>query len=193
MVQSSILLALVGLVAYISARPPVQPQQEASFKGIATFNDYSHQLETQGSTVCGGMNSIPSMNEGIYGAAAGDLSPILSAGFCDGSQNTTQPSYDMSKCPKTCYEVENIGAVGGVTADVLGSIKVQIIDGCPAGSAWNYCKTNVDITQRCMSPTTEALDIDFKAYSKLWPGKSYSSGNPEGNANLQIRITPTNC
>ncbi|KAL8972958.1 MAG: hypothetical protein Q9183_000259 [Haloplaca sp. 2 TL-2023] len=152
MVQSSILVALVGLVAYISARPSVQPRQEASFEGIATFNDYGHQLETQGSTVCGGMNNIPSMDENIYGAAAGDLSPILSAGFCDGSQNTTQPSYDMSKC-----------------------------------------KTNVDIAQRCMSPTTEALDIDFKAYSKLWPGKAYSSGNPEGNANLHIRITPTDC
>ncbi|KAL8841201.1 MAG: hypothetical protein Q9170_000990 [Blastenia crenularia] len=33
----------------------------------------------------------------VYGAAAGDLSPMLSAGFCDGSQNTTTPQYDMGE------------------------------------------------------------------------------------------------
>lgn len=35
------------------------------------------------------------MKPSVYGAAAGDLSPLLSAGFCDGSQNTTTPDYDM--------------------------------------------------------------------------------------------------
>lgn len=37
------------------------------------------------------------MKSGMYGAAAGDLSPDLSAGFCDGTQNMTTPSYDMSR------------------------------------------------------------------------------------------------
>ncbi|KAI4099534.1 MAG: hypothetical protein L6R37_005925 [Teloschistes peruensis] len=216
MVQSSILLALIGLVTYISARPSPEARAAASFEGIATFNDYSSQLETQGSTVCGG-NSIPALGNGTFGAAAGDLSPLLSAGFCDGSQNTTMPNYDMSLCtqnngqapdsnryagpackhakcsPATCYKIENIGPVGEVKGQVLGSTKVQIIDGCPAGSAWNYCKSEIDLAQRCMSPTTEALDIDFNAYTTLYPGKKYSSGNPENNANLQIRITPTGC
>ncbi|KAI4258760.1 MAG: hypothetical protein LQ352_001069 [Teloschistes flavicans] len=178
MVRSSILLALVGLVAYISARPSPEATAAASFEGIATFNDYSSQLETQGSTVCGG-KSIPALQIGTFGAAAGDLSPLLSAGFCDGSQNTTMPSYDMSLCPATCYKIDNIGPVGGVKGQVLGSTKVQIIDGCPAGSAWNYCKSEVDLAQRCMSPTTEALDIDFNAYSILYPSRKYSSGNPE--------------
>ncbi|KAI4275432.1 MAG: hypothetical protein LQ337_003231 [Flavoplaca oasis] len=54
-------------------------------------------------------------------------------------------------------------------------------------------KTQYEPEARCSSPTTEALDLDFNAYSALYPGKSYSSGNPEGNANLQIRITPTSC
>ncbi|KAI4166626.1 MAG: hypothetical protein LQ343_007899, partial [Gyalolechia ehrenbergii] len=36
------------------------------------------------------------------------------------------------------HEVDNLGPVGGATGDVIGSIMVQIIDGCPAGSAWNY-------------------------------------------------------
>ncbi|KAL8702331.1 MAG: hypothetical protein Q9224_000033 [Gallowayella concinna] len=166
------------------------------------------------------------LKSGVFGAAAGDLSPILSAGLCDGTQNTTTPDYDMSKwyalqtailalprmdeliadstsqggqlpdasqysgpacpharcSPATCYKVENLGQVGGSKGEVLGSAIVQIIDGCPAGSAWNYC-----------SPTTETLDLDFNAYSSLYPGKTYSSGNPEHNANLQIRITPSSC
>ncbi|KAL8635677.1 MAG: hypothetical protein Q9228_006858 [Teloschistes exilis] len=104
------------------------------------------------------------------------------------------PACKRAKCsPATCYKIENIGPVGEVKGQVLGSTKVQIIDGCPAGSAWNYCKSEIDLAQRCMSPTTEALDIDFNAYSTLYPGKEYSSGNPENNANLQIRITPTGC
>lgn len=37
------------------------------------------------------------LKSSVYGAAAGDLSPLLSAGFCDGTQNTTTPSYEMSK------------------------------------------------------------------------------------------------
>ncbi|KAL8809393.1 MAG: hypothetical protein Q9200_003460 [Gallowayella weberi] len=84
-VQTSSLLALAGIIAYISARrspgskspapspvpapapapaPPPAPvpipaPAPASFEGIATFNDYSYQLETQGSTVCGGSRSLP--------------------------------------------------------------------------------------------------------------------------------------
>lgn len=119
------------------------------------------------------------MKSSVYGAAAGDLSPLLSAGFCDGSQNTTTPNYNMgtwwvvtcptkrnenltthstsdggqapdaslysgppcpyTKCnPITCYKVDNIGPVGGPIGKIIGSATVQIIDGCPAGSAWNY-------------------------------------------------------
>ncbi|KAL8767791.1 MAG: hypothetical protein Q9209_005785 [Squamulea sp. 1 TL-2023] len=226
MVQSSSLLALAGLIAYISARPSLGPRVEpsVSFEGIATFNDYSFQLETQGSTVCGGSESLQhyanqkaALKPGTFGAAAGDLSPILSAGLCDGSQNTTTPTYNMDLCtmdngrapdansysgpacpharcsPATCYKVENLGPVGSAKGGVVGSTTVQIIDGCPAGSAWNYCKTQYEPEARCSSPTTEALDLDFNAYSTLYPGKSYSSGNPEGNPNLQIRITPTSC
>lgn len=211
-----ILLALIGFVAYISVSPSQGPREQASFEGLATFNDYSFQIRTQGSTVCGG-HAIPALKSDVYGAAAGDLSPSLSAGLCEGSQNTTTPQYDMSVCtlqggqapdvssysgpacqharcdPATCYKVDNLGPVGGATGEVIGSVMVQIIDGCPAGSAWNYCKTDIDPAQRCSSPITNALDIDFNAYETLYPGKNYSSGNPEGNANLQIRITPTIC
>ncbi|KAL8702332.1 MAG: hypothetical protein Q9224_000034 [Gallowayella concinna] len=69
------LLVLVGIIAYISARPspdskspapspgptpaPAPAPAPASFEGIATFNDYNYQMKTQGSTVCGGSQSLP--------------------------------------------------------------------------------------------------------------------------------------
>ncbi|KAL9584501.1 MAG: hypothetical protein Q9212_002087 [Teloschistes hypoglaucus] len=81
-VRSSILLALVGLVAYISARPSPEAGTAASFEGIATFNDYNSQLETQGSTVCGG-NSIPGWSN-IDGGSILELSVI--EGFLTGGQ-----------------------------------------------------------------------------------------------------------
>lgn len=68
MYLSSILLALAGFVAYISARPSLGTREQASFDGIATFNDYSYQLQTQGSTVCGGQ-AIPGRLP--YGRAPG--------------------------------------------------------------------------------------------------------------------------
>ncbi|KAL8786694.1 MAG: hypothetical protein Q9213_002629 [Squamulea squamosa] len=82
MVQSSSLLALAGLIAYISARPSLGPRVEpsvsfeGSFEGIATFNDYSFQLETQGSTVCGGSESL--QPPGIMDA---HLTPSLTPGL----------------------------------------------------------------------------------------------------------------
>lgn len=82
MVQSSILLALIGLVTYISARPSPEARAAASFEGIATFNDYSSQLETQGSTVCGG-NSIPGWSS-IESGSILELSVI--EGFLTGRQ-----------------------------------------------------------------------------------------------------------
>ncbi|KAI4157664.1 MAG: hypothetical protein L6R39_000614 [Caloplaca ligustica] len=119
----------------------------------------------------------------------------MSGGQLPDASRYSGPACPYAKCsPATCYKVENIGPVGGAPGDdAIGSVTVQIIDGCPAGSAWNYCKTDIDPAQRCSSPTTNALDIDFNAYSALYPGRQYSSGNPEGNANLQIRITPTDC
>ena len=52
----------------------------------------------------------------------------------------------------------------------------------------DYSKTDVsDLAQKCMSPTTNALDIDFHAYSTLFPGKTYTSGNPEVRVTFIIR------
>jgi hypothetical protein len=44
---------------------------------------------------------------------------------------------------------------------------VQIIDSCPSASAWNYCKTEVQANERCGSRSTNALDIDLRAYRAL--------------------------
>ncbi|KAI4200898.1 MAG: hypothetical protein LQ350_003584 [Teloschistes chrysophthalmus] len=80
--RSCILLAFVGLVAYISAHPSPEARTAASFEGIATFNDYSSQLETQGSTVCGG-NGIPGWSN-IEGGSILELSVV--EGFLTGGQ-----------------------------------------------------------------------------------------------------------
>ncbi|KAL8728389.1 MAG: hypothetical protein Q9166_005433 [cf. Caloplaca sp. 2 TL-2023] len=108
----------------------VPPAQGQSSVGVNWYKKHKrklvvaaiicYQLETQGSTVCGGGESLQGnlnharllqagafacfnhtngravLNSGVYGAAAGDLSPILSAGLCDGSQNITTPEYDMA-------------------------------------------------------------------------------------------------
>lgn len=55
------------------------------------------KLPQQMSELCMGANRGTALEPNVYGAAAGDLSPSLSAGLCEGSQNTTAPQYDMSQ------------------------------------------------------------------------------------------------
>ena len=50
------------------------------------------------------------------------------------------------------------------------SIVVQIIDACPAGSALNYCKTDINLDERCGQGNS--LDIDFSGYLGL-TGRAY--------------------
>ncbi len=113
-------LLLSGLVPFISARPFLETRQAGGIVGVATFNDYAHQ---SGGEVCSnaGINTTAGMiyysiqrlylewsslsdshgstsdNQGIYKAAAGDISPDLSSGLCDGSNADPNFQYDMSK------------------------------------------------------------------------------------------------
>ena len=65
---------------------------------------------------------------------------------------------------------------------------VQIIDSCPAESAYNFCKTDVPAAERCGSSSTNSLDIDQSAYQAL-TGRRFGGGVP----NLNIAITPVGC
>ncbi|KAL8811935.1 MAG: hypothetical protein Q9200_001403 [Gallowayella weberi] len=127
------------------------------------------------------------------------------------SSTTAQPnlSYKLPKsdgsdykppfCPGarcgTCYTVTNPRNGNKVT--------VQIIDACPANTAFNYCKgfaTNskdiVEPRDRCGDPGTNSLDLDESAYSKLSDdGEGYQAGQTpnlditiEANPNCKIQI-----
>ncbi|KAL8747628.1 MAG: hypothetical protein Q9190_000520 [Brigantiaea leucoxantha] len=67
------------------------------------------------------------------------------------------------------------------------SITVMIIDSCPSTNAWNYCKTDVDLEEKCMSRARNSLDIERQAYQDL-------TGQPPGSGpNLEIGIEPVMC
>ena len=116
--------------------------------------------------------------------------------------NYIGPSCPHSQCPDvnpTCYRVDNLGEIAPVGqtpalgSKVVGSVTVQIIDACPAGSAWNFCKNNavpeIDPRQRCASAGTNELDIDEPAYEKL-TGSGFVKGV---SRNLDILITKVDC
>ena len=136
-------------------------------------------------------------NQGVYKAAAGDISPDLSKGLCDGSQMDPNAQYDLSKCTAdggvvsgyphpscnnavacgTCYGVANFGVYPTDSGAQIGkSVVVQIVDACPAGSALNYCKVKanppIPADERCGAGNT--LDIDYSAYKDL-TGTDYQS------------------
>jgi hypothetical protein len=114
---------------------------------------------------------------GTYGAAAGDISPHISAGLCYSSIDTSKcngqdvvTGYQGPACPKgncgTCYRVTNRGGYGGAGVGGVGnSVVVQIIDSCPSVSAYNYCKTSVPAEERCGAGNS--LDISLDAYLAL--------------------------
>ena len=58
--------------------------------------------------------------------------------------------------------------MGGSSVGGAGnSVIVQIIDACPASSAYNFCKTDVPANQRCGAAGVNQLDIDQSAYQAL--------------------------
>ena len=69
----------------------------------------------------------------------------------------------------TCYRVDNLGLYGSTTSNntIHGSVIVEIVDACPAGNAFNYCKTDVPPQERCGSNQTNSLDIDVSGYREL--------------------------
>ncbi|KAL8787110.1 MAG: hypothetical protein Q9195_007938 [Heterodermia aff. obscurata] len=208
---SSLLAILSGAVTFTTANP--LQRRDGPIQGVATFNDYATQFKQSG-TVCG--IAAPA-NSNYFGAAASDISGIT-AGACDGTFEGPQQNanYNLSQCdpnnpgypiggyvgpscPKTqcpdvsptCYKVDNLGDIANPPGSPTGgSITVQIIDACPAGSAWNYCKpASIDARTRCGSYGTNELDIDEGAYVQL-AGTSYVK---DVTPNLNIQITKVQC
>ena len=94
--------------------------------------------------------------------------------------------YQAPGCPKSncgkCYKVTNKGGIGGSVGGVGNQVTVQIIDACPASSAYNYCKTGMPANQRCGDPGTNQLDIDQTAYMAL-------TGQPYGGVSACLYKT----
>lgn len=72
--------------------------------------------------------------------------------------------------------------MGGHRGSAVGgqgkSIKIQIIDSCPSTNAWNFCKTDMDPEEKCMSSSINSLDIERNAYYELTgqsPGSVWST------------------
>ncbi|CAF9909628.1 MAG: hypothetical protein HETSPECPRED_009480 [Heterodermia speciosa] len=211
--HTSSLLAILGSAVTFTTANPLQ-RRDSPIQGVATFNDYATQFKQSG-TVCG--IAAPA-NPSYFGAAASDISGIT-AGACDGTFEGPQENanYDQSKCdpnnpgipistylgpscPKTqcpdtsptCYKVDNMGDIASspLSTPTGNSITVQIIDACPAGSAWNYCKpASIDARTRCGSYGTNELDIDEGAYAQL-AGRAYQK---DVTPNLNIQITKVAC
>lgn len=206
------LCILAAIPAYLPAKQPSTEPVPAPIRvqGIATFNDYA----AQGDTVCSNANrSTTADNTDIFAAAAGDISRDISTGLCTGSQpnmdfqyNTSvctanggqypSSSYIPPSCPPvavqcgTCYRVDNIGLYGSSSNDrIYGSVIVEIVDACPAGSAQNYCKTDVPADERCGSNQTNSLDIDVSAYQNLTAGMNGGVVWDTSQPNLRVNIT----
>ncbi|KAL8739198.1 MAG: hypothetical protein Q9181_000089 [Wetmoreana brouardii] len=209
MYYSPIILALAVLPAFSSALPQ-SSQGGRVLDGYATFNDYGAQktgvnCNTELWQQSGKQKLVD--NQRIFGAATSDVAKGLGTYKCDYSDSdmksnlsvcTVQkdgnpfklPSDDMNspdfykppfcsgaRCG-TCYTITN--------TDNQKKVTVQILDACPAQTAWNYCKTTIAANQRCGDPDTNQVDIDLAAYPALTDGQTYQSGK---TPNLNIKIT----
>ncbi|KAJ7811299.1 hypothetical protein B0H14DRAFT_2378458 [Mycena olivaceomarginata] len=162
--------------------------------GVTTFNDYT----TQSGVACAGFSPVNSQGGGIFSAAMADLSPLWVGSRCTGSMNAANCNGrgacvncvgpDELVCG-TCFNApvsldgETSGACSGAT------IKVKIIDACPATHPANYCKIasrsggTIPNDEACEASGTNALDIATTARSAL----SSFQGN------LRIDIESTSC
>ena len=77
------------------------------------------------------------------------------------------------------------GHRGSAVQGIGNSITVMIIDSCPSTNAWNYCKTDVDLEEKCMSRARNSLDIERQAYQDL-------TGQPPGSV-CTCSAPPTGC
>ncbi|KAJ7210025.1 hypothetical protein GGX14DRAFT_565826 [Mycena pura] len=147
--------------------------------GVTTFNDYT----TQSGVACAGFSPVNSQGNGIFSAAMADLSPLWVGSRCTGSMNA-------ANCNGHGACVNCTGSLDGETSGGCSgaTIKVKIIDACPATHPANYCKIaafggTIPNDEACEASGTNALDIATTARSALSSFKG----------NLRIDIESTSC
>ncbi|KAL8642201.1 MAG: hypothetical protein Q9228_001077 [Teloschistes exilis] len=200
---STIPIALAALPAFSLALPQASG---GVLNGYGTFNVYSSQksgLNCSPFFQNSGKQNLAD-NQKIYGAATSDVSIGLGTYQCNYAPsdyakspgNCTQSSNAPYKLPSDTQDKSNpdyyqtpycpgaqCGKCYTVTNKATGKkVTVQIIDACPALTAWNYCKAivtpgkdAVPANQRCGDPNTNQVDIDEAAYPALTNGQAYVS------------------
>ncbi|KAK7683523.1 hypothetical protein QCA50_013357 [Cerrena zonata] len=166
--------------------------------GVTTFNDFN----SQSGVACAGFPPNNSQGNGIFAAAMSDLSPLWIGARCQGTQDASKCDGRGScvncigpACPdeQQCGHCFNIRCTGSLDGEVVGScsgktIKVKIVDACPATHPANYCKIpqfggTINPREACEASGINAFDIATTARSQL----STFQGN------LNIDIEPISC
>ncbi|GLB35550.1 hypothetical protein LshimejAT787_0211150 [Lyophyllum shimeji] len=161
--------------------------------GVTTFNDYG----TQSTVACPGFSPSNSQGNGIFAAAMSDLSPLWTGSPCQGTKsasncnghggciNCAGPACPNEQQCGHCFNVRCTGSLDGETSGACSgrTIKVKIIDACPATHPANYCKTaafggTVPDREACEAVGVNALDIATTARSAL--------SSFQGNLNIDI-------
>ncbi|EMD34681.1 hypothetical protein CERSUDRAFT_97266 [Gelatoporia subvermispora B] len=118
--------------------------------GVSTFNDFS----TQTGVACAGFSPTNSQGSDIFSAAMSDLSPLWIGAQCEGTINASNCNGEGScincvgpACPDeeqcgNCFNVKCTSSLDGETSGACtgNTIKVKIVDACPASHPENYCK-----------------------------------------------------
>ncbi|TDL24868.1 hypothetical protein BD410DRAFT_785592 [Rickenella mellea] len=187
-------VAIISSVAYFLAALPAA----YAASGVSTFNNYG----SQSGVACSGYSPNNSQGNGIYAAAMSDLSPLWTGARCSGSMDASKcngkgsctncagPSCSGEGVCGKCFNVKCTGSLDGESGNKCSgkTIKVKIVDACPATHPENYCKIpqfggTINPKEACESSGTNALDIATTARSAL---SSYSG-------NLYIDIEATSC
>ncbi|KAF8898707.1 hypothetical protein BD779DRAFT_1666503 [Infundibulicybe gibba] len=179
------------LAGFLSQLPLVN-----AVAGVTTFNDYS----TQSGVACPGFSPTNSQGTNTFAAAMADLSPLWTGPRCAGTM-------DASKCngrgactncagpscagEGQCGHCFNLRCTGSLDGETSGScsgntVKVKIVDACPATHPENYCKIaafggNIPTREACEASGVNALDIATTARGAL--------SSFQGNLNIDIETT----
>jgi len=166
---------------------------------VSTFNNFG----SQSSVACSGFSPSNSQGTNIFAAALADLSPLWTGPRCEGSMTASDCNGKGSctdctgpACPDqgTCGQCFSIKCVSSLSGETSGActgttIKVKIVDACPATHPENFCKIaefggTVPNDQACEAQGVNAFDIASTARSTL--------SSFQGNLNIQI-TGPESC
>ncbi|KAL1943876.1 hypothetical protein VTO73DRAFT_3694 [Trametes versicolor] len=190
------MLSALAIAVVLAVVANIEPAEAVA--GVSTFNDFG----TQSTVACAGFPPTNSQGGGIFAAAMSDLSPLWQGAKCQGSQDASKCNGRGScvncvgpACPDeelcgTCFNVRCTGSLDGETSGACTgkTIKVKIVDACPATHPANFCKIpqfggTIRPIEACEQPGVNALDIATTARSTL----STFQGN------LNIDVEPTSC